>query len=77
MFLAAIGVIMLGSAGYLLAHRRAARHLEAASKWQDRLFGYFRTLTDGAKEPRQNLPKWAIAAELPLLPEKASGNIHQ
>lgn len=56
-FLAAVGVIFLGSLGYLLAQRKAARHLESASREQDRLFGYFRSLTDGAKELRQNRQK--------------------
>lgn len=56
-FLVAIGVIVLGSAGYLWAQRVAARHLDAASKEQDRLFGHFRALTEGAKELRQNRQK--------------------
>ncbi|MGH6648879.1 cyclic peptide export ABC transporter [Aquabacterium sp.] len=56
-FLVAIGVIALGSAGYLWAQRVAARHLDAASKEQDRLFGHFRALTEGAKELRQNRQK--------------------
>jgi putative ATP-binding cassette transporter len=56
-FLVALGVIVLGSAGYLLAQHQATRHLEEASKEQDRLFGHFRSLTDGAKELRQNRRK--------------------
>lgn len=56
-FLAAIAVIGLGSIGYHLAHLRAIRHLDAASKEQDRLFSYFRSLTDGAKELRLNRRK--------------------
>lgn len=56
-FLAAAGVIVLGSAGYLVAQRLASRHLVAASAEQDRLFGHFRSLTDGAKELRQNRSK--------------------
>jgi putative ATP-binding cassette transporter len=56
-FLVAAGVIVLGSAGYLVAQRLAGRHLVAASKEQDRLFGHFRSLTDGAKELRQNRNK--------------------
>ena len=56
-FLVAAGVIVLGSAGYLVAQRLAGRHLLAASTEQDRLFGHFRSLTDGAKELRQNRSK--------------------
>ncbi|MDO5103951.1 MAG: cyclic peptide export ABC transporter [Lautropia sp.] len=58
-FLAAVVVIGLGSLGYHLVHLRAIRHLEAASKEQDRLFGHFRALTDGAKELRLNVAKRA------------------
>lgn len=61
-FTAAVGVIVMGSAGYLLAQRRAARHLVAASKEQDRLFGHFRSLTEGAKELRQNRRKRSLFA---------------
>ncbi len=50
-------VLLLGSIGYTLAHSRAMQHLRAASVAQDRLFGYFRSLTDGAKELRQNLAR--------------------
>lgn len=56
-FLAAVIVIGLGSLGYHLVHLRAIRHLEVASKEQDRLFGHFRSLTDGAKELRLNADK--------------------
>lgn len=56
-FLAAMGVIALGSLGYHLAHLRAIRHLQAASKEQDRLFSHFRALTDGAKELRLHAAK--------------------
>lgn len=58
-FVAGVVVVLLGSAGYYLAHSRAMRHLRNASKIQDRLFGYFRSLTDGAKELRQNRAKRA------------------
>jgi putative ATP-binding cassette transporter len=51
-FLAALLVIGLGSLGYHLAHLRAIRHLDIASKEQDRLFDHFRSLVDGAKELR-------------------------
>ncbi|MFG6175966.1 cyclic peptide export ABC transporter [Halomonas sp. THAF12] len=51
-FLIAVAVIGLGSVGYHLVHLRAIRHLNAASVEQDRLFGHFRALTDGAKELR-------------------------
>jgi putative ATP-binding cassette transporter len=56
-FLMAIAVIGLGSIGYHLAHLRAIRLLDQASTEQDRLFGHFRALTDGAKELRLNRPK--------------------
>nr|WP_259372042.1 cyclic peptide export ABC transporter [Caldimonas mangrovi] len=53
-FLAALVVIGLGSLGYHLAHLRAIRHLDTASREQDRLFDHFRSLVDGAKELRLN-----------------------
>ncbi|MGS1107008.1 cyclic peptide export ABC transporter [Achromobacter anxifer] len=56
-FLAAVVVIGLGSLGYHLAHLRAIRHLEVASKEQDRLFGHFRSLVEGAKELRLHAVK--------------------
>lgn len=56
-FLLAVVVIGLGSLGYHLAHLRAIRHLNVAAEEQDRLFGYFRSLTDGAKELRLNRDK--------------------
>ncbi|AJD47503.1 pyoverdine synthetase E, pdvE [Isoalcanivorax pacificus W11-5] len=55
--LAAVVVIGLGSLGYHLAHLRALGHLSAASVAQDGLFGYFRALTDGAKELRLHRDK--------------------
>lgn len=58
-FLAAVLVIGLGSLGYHLAHLKAIRHLELASTEQDRLFGHFRSLVDGAKELRLNAAKRA------------------
>jgi len=56
-FAAAGVVIGLGSLGYHLAHLRAIRHLDVAAKEQDRLFDYFRSLVDGAKELRLNRAK--------------------
>ena len=56
-FLLALIVIGFGSLGYHLAHLRALRHLTAAADEQDRLFAYFRSLTDGAKELRLNRAK--------------------
>ena len=44
-------------ARYHLAHLRAIRHLNVAAEEQDRLFAYFRSLTDGAKELRLNRNK--------------------
>ncbi|GAB3391691.1 cyclic peptide export ABC transporter [Azotobacter armeniacus] len=58
-FLAAVLVVGLGSLGYHLAHLRAIRHLEVASKEQDRLFGHFRALVEGAKELRLHASKRA------------------
>ena len=48
----ALGVIGLGAVGYHLVHLRAIHYLQDASSEQDRLFGHFRALTDGAKELR-------------------------
>jgi len=56
-FLAAVLVIGLGSLGYHLAHLRAIRHLDVASKEQDRLFDHFRSLVEGAKELRLHAAK--------------------
>jgi len=56
-FSLALAVIAFGSLGYHLAHLRAIRHLNAAAEEQDRLFSYFRSLTDGAKELRLNQSK--------------------
>ncbi|RZL10232.1 MAG: cyclic peptide export ABC transporter [Rubrivivax sp.] len=58
-FLLAVLVIGLGSVGYHLAHVRAIKHLEVASREQDRLFGHFRALMDGAKELRLHRGKRA------------------
>ncbi len=58
-FLFAVLVIGFGSLGYHLAHLRAIRHLETAANEQDKLFAYFRSLTDGAKELRLNRAKRA------------------
>lgn len=56
-FLAAVAAIGLGSLGYHLAHLLAIRHLNTASREQDKLFGHFRSLTEGAKELRLNRAK--------------------
>lgn len=56
-FLFAVVIIGFGSLGYHLAHLRAIRHLETAATEQDKLFAYFRSLTDGAKELRLNRDK--------------------
>lgn len=53
-FLAGGAVILCGSIGYCYAYTKAIHHLHRASEMQDRLFGHFRSLTDGAKELRQN-----------------------
>lgn len=56
-FLAGACVLLLGSIAYYFAYTKAMRYLRLASKAQDRLFGYFRSLTDGAKELKQNRQK--------------------
>ena len=56
-FVAGAIVIALGAVGYSIAYAKAMRHLQIASKVQDSLFGYFRSLTDGGKELRQNRRK--------------------
>ena len=56
-FLAGGAVILCGSVGYCYAYAKAIHHLHLASEMQDRLFGYFRSLTEGAKELRQNRRK--------------------
>ena len=56
-FLVGLLVIALGSGGYHLANLRAIRHLDAASKEQDNLFGHFRALIEGAKELRLHRAK--------------------
>lgn len=56
-FLAAVAVIGLGALGYHVAHLRAIKHLNAAAGEQDRLFGHFRALVDGAKELRLHAGK--------------------
>ncbi|MFG6449799.1 cyclic peptide export ABC transporter [Roseateles sp. BYS180W] len=56
-FLLGVLVIALGSLGYHLAHLKAIRHLDEASREQDRLFDHFRSLVEGAKELRLNHPK--------------------
>jgi putative ATP-binding cassette transporter len=56
-FMAAVVMIGLGSLGYHFAHLRAIKHLGNASKEQDRLFGHFRALVDGAKELRLHAQK--------------------
>lgn len=56
-FLAAVVMIGLGSLGYHLAHLQAIRYLRKASIEQDRLFGHFRSLIDGAKELRLHAGK--------------------
>lgn len=56
-FIAAVLVTGLGSLGYMLAQRRAMQHLDIAAKEQDRLFGHFRSLIEGAKELRLHAAK--------------------
>lgn len=56
-FLAAIVMVGLGSLGHYLAQQKAMKFLKKASREHERLFGYFRALTDGAKELRLNAQK--------------------
>ncbi|MDC8759694.1 cyclic peptide export ABC transporter [Janthinobacterium fluminis] len=62
-FLFAVALIGLGSLGYHLANLRAIRHLNRAAEEQDRLFGYFRSLNDGAKELRLHYGKRKVFTE--------------
>ena len=55
--LIAIIFLCVGATGYHVAHRRAIRHFDSASREQDRLFAHFRSLIDGAKELRLNRMK--------------------
>jgi putative ATP-binding cassette transporter len=57
LFLMAVVVIGLGSLGCHLANLRAIRHLDGAAIEQDRLFGHFRSLVEGAKELRLHAGK--------------------
>jgi putative ATP-binding cassette transporter len=59
-FFAAVIMIGLGALGHYLAQRKAMEFLKKASREHDRLFGYFRSLTDGAKELRLNAQKRAL-----------------
>jgi putative ATP-binding cassette transporter len=63
LFLAAVAVVGLGSLGCHLAHLRAIRHLDRAAREQDRLFGHFRSLVEGAKELRLHAGKRGHFAE--------------
>ncbi|WP_085316151.1 cyclic peptide export ABC transporter [Derxia lacustris] len=56
-FAMAVAVIGLGSLGYHFAHLRAIAHLDRAAREQDRLFGHFRALVEGAKELRLHRAK--------------------
>lgn len=56
-FLVAITMTALGSTGYHLAHVKAIKHMTAASKEQDQLFGHFRSIIEGAKEMRLHAAK--------------------
>ncbi len=62
-FFAAIVMVGLGSLGHYLAQLKAIEFLKKASREQDRLFGYFRALTDGAKELRLNERKRRLFRE--------------
>jgi len=66
LFGAALIVVALGSAGYHFAHLYAIKHLAFAAREQDRLYGFFRSLTDGAKELRINRSKREIFTQTVL-----------
>jgi len=66
LFAAALVVVVLGSAGYHLAHLYAIKHLASAAREQDRLYGLFRSLTDGAKELRINRSRREIFTQTVL-----------
>lgn len=51
-FLLACAVIVAGSLGYLLNHKRVLSHLREAGQQQDRLFRHFDAMIGGAKELR-------------------------
>jgi putative ATP-binding cassette transporter len=50
MLAALFGVILLGAAGYRMVIARAFRYCARAREEEDKLFGYFRALTEGIKE---------------------------
>ena len=56
-FLLAVLVIGVGLVIYYLADGRAAQHLDAADREQDRMLAYFHGLLSGAKELRLHLGK--------------------
>lgn len=56
-FVMALVVLGLGSIGYHLVHLKAIGYLNGAAKEQDRLFGHFSALVDGAKELRLHAGK--------------------
>ena len=56
-FMAGCAVLVLGSIGYHLAQLQSSGHLKRASAAQDELFQHLRSLSDGAKELRQNRRK--------------------
>lgn len=49
-FLGVVMVTILGALGYQLLHRRAFEVIYSAREARSKLFGHFRTLTDGIKE---------------------------
>jgi len=50
MLTAVFGVILLGAVGYRVVIARAFRYCACAREEEDKLFGYFRALTEGIKE---------------------------
>jgi len=56
-FLVALCTFFLGGLGYHLAHLKAIKYLDKSAHEQDKLYGYFRSLIDGAKELKLNRNK--------------------
>lgn len=58
-FLAALGLIALGSFGYSRASKFAYKHLWAARRQEDTLFQHFRAIFEGAKELKSSASRRA------------------
>ena len=56
-FIVALCTFLFGGLGYHLAHLKAIKYLNNSAHEQDKLYGYFRSLIDGAKELKLNRKK--------------------